>query len=575
MSETRPPKRGGVQPLTAALAVVGLIGVALVIWNQAEAVAKRIPTDPATLRTNEELRKLRSEEEPLLTSGGMLDASAGSFAYPVSLAMEILAKSKSEAERGTGPSDAVSRPFEPNLPLIAKYEEDGTPIAEDTLKMIAEELSAVFGATPAEARFPIPDDGDEAKKAFYESLSANQPLLAKGAAVYARYCANCHGSSGAANGPNATSFMTRPRNFTFGVFKFTSTPNQIKPLREDVYESIAGGFRDPYKRVNMPGFGDTLTPEELKAVTEYTMFLAVRGETERKLLILGSAPDDEEGETLEDRIGVDVAEEAKTIVGEWAEATKLKYQLPPRVPATAESLKRGQQLFLGQAKCTDCHGYDARGNGQSFVDRPIYDKVVLEGKPLETAIREFYSERKAAGLESGDEESFVASKTRLWDDSKDEWGNPLRPADLTWGYYRGAHTSDRDRESLDKIAKSTFLRIAFGVNNAKMPAHYPNLLTSYDDVWHVVNFVMALPYAPELIKPVSEETTLISALSKGSVPDTGESGVSVSTIGVTMAVFAVAGLIWALIRDLNDDVRRGTERVLDDLDGEPDAPITT
>ena len=76
----------------------------------------------------------------------------------------------------------------------------------------------------------------------------------------------------------------------------------------------------------------------------------------------------------------------------------------------------------------------------------------------------------------------------LWNAKPDDWGNPLRPANLNRGVYKGG------RRPLD-----IFWRIAKGINGAQMPAHYPSPL---DDkkVWDLVNFVLALPYEPELLR---------------------------------------------------------------------------
>ena len=64
----------------------------------------------------------------------------------------------------------------------------------------------------------------------------------------------------------------------------------------------------------------------------------------------------------------------------------------------------------------------------------------------------------------------------------------IRPANLNRGVYKGG------RRPLD-----IFWRIAKGINGAQMPAHYPSPL---DDkkVWDLVNFVLTLPYEPELLR---------------------------------------------------------------------------
>ena len=77
-----------------------------------------------------------------------------------------------------------------------------------------------------------------------------------------------------------------------------------------------------------------------------------------------------------------------------------------------------------------------------------------------------------------------------WLDSRDEWGNPLRPANLNQGsrtVYKGG------RRPLD-----IYWRIAKGINGAKMPGHASQLEPR--QIWDLVNFVLALPYEPQLVE---------------------------------------------------------------------------
>ncbi len=76
----------------------------------------------------------------------------------------------------------------------------------------------------------------------------------------------------------------------------------------------------------------------------------------------------------------------------------------------------------------------------------------------------------------------------LWNQKPDDWGNPLRPANLNRGVYKGG------RRPID-----IFWRVAKGINGAQMPAHYPSPLNE-QKVWDLVNFVLALPYEPDCSK---------------------------------------------------------------------------
>ncbi len=89
-------------------------------------------------------------------------------------------------------------------------------------------------------------------------------------------------------------------------------------------------------------------------------------------------------------------------------------------------------------------------------------------------------------------EDYVVRTKKLWADSTDEWGNPLRPANLNLGRYKGG------RRPID-----IYWRISNGVNGAKMPGHSK---VPPEQIWDLVNFVLALPYEPDLLKPTPEPT---------------------------------------------------------------------
>lgn len=64
-----------------------------------------------------------------------------------------------------------------------------------------------------------------------------------GEAVYLRYCSGCHGVAGDGKGPAAVFLSPRPRNFTTGIYKFTSTPANSPPLEEDLLRTVTEGLR--------------------------------------------------------------------------------------------------------------------------------------------------------------------------------------------------------------------------------------------------------------------------------------------------------------------------------------------
>ncbi|MFZ5862003.1 MAG: c-type cytochrome [Nitrospirota bacterium] len=116
-----------------------------------------------------------------------------------------------------------------------------------------------------------------------------------------------------------------------------------------------------------------------------------------------------------------------------------------QVPTSKESIERGREVFMNKGKCVECHGEDGRGDGNAT--------------------------------------------------QKDEWGFPIRPADLhkCWNF-RG---NRRDPYNPANI----FREVSTGLNGTPMPS-FAETLTE-DQRWDVANFVMSL--CPK--KHIDEQTT--------------------------------------------------------------------
>lgn len=181
-------------------------------------------------------------------------------------------------------------------------------------------------------------------------------LLHQGYEVYARYCTQCHGVNGDGNGPIAIQLDPKPRNYTHGVFKFTSTPYGGKPRHADLVLTVRRGVTG----TSMPSF-DRLSDDDVDAVVEYVLALTYRGQFERELA--SYAFDDEE---LPDEEGMD--ELIAEILEPWyAAANQLVMPVTPMPPMTAETIKAGHEIFLKNA-CNKCHGKFGRGGSMGGVD---------------------------------------------------------------------------------------------------------------------------------------------------------------------------------------------------------------
>jgi mono/diheme cytochrome c family protein len=300
-----------------------------------------------------------------------------------------------------------------------------------------------------------------------------------GYALYRKHCLHCHGVSGAGDGPTSTFLYPRPRDYRKGIFKFTSTTTGAKPSRDDLRKTIRNGLHG----TSMPSFEALMNDAEIEQVLDYMIFLTLRGETELALIDEASATGELTTETA-----LDVA---KSVFAKW-KAAETQVVNPPvaRLASTRESVLRGRELFLGLNKtgnkidCTSCHGPQAVGNGPSFVGQEVFNDVVFGGDPSTMPER----------LAKYDDKT-----KELWKNSLDDWGNPIRPANLNRGVYKGG------RRPID-----LYWRIAKGINGAKMPAHHPTI--EPERVWDVVNFVLALPYEPALLDGATLPTTPIPAL---------------------------------------------------------------
>jgi mono/diheme cytochrome c family protein len=117
----------------------------------------------------------------------------------------------------------------------------------------------------------------------------------------------------------------------------------------------------------MPAFAPLRNRDEfakdIEAVTEYVIYLSIRGEVERRLIRTATA--DESQLTLQDAL-----KEAAIVVDTWQQADQ-KVQSLPSIPVVdrellAASIARGKELFNSdKTACFKCHGTEGRGDGIS------------------------------------------------------------------------------------------------------------------------------------------------------------------------------------------------------------------
>jgi mono/diheme cytochrome c family protein len=350
---------------------------------------------------------------------------------------------------------------------------------------------------------------DEASGQYMASKSTGK-LLGEpqegGYALYRKHCLHCHGVDGAGNGPTASFLFPRPRDYRKGLFKFTSTPTGAKPTREDLRKTVKYGLHG----TSMPAFEALMSNRQVEQVLDYLLFLSMRGETELGLIAeAGVADEATADEAISDVVAAEIAQ---SVFAKWKAAdSQVVRPETPRTPSSPESIARGRELFLGlnktgnKVECAGCHGPQGRGNGPSFIDEATFTQVVFRGDPsmLPTRVGALTDKQK-----------------ELWKASVDEWGDPLRPANLTRGVYKGG------RRPLD-----LYWRLAKGINGAKMPAHLG--LIKPDQIWDLVNFVLALPYDPTLLKGATLPGTPAAAPAHAALPATSPAPTEASRVAAS------------------------------------------
>ncbi len=170
--------------------------------------------------------------------------------------------------------------FEPNLVHAMKYEiKEGVP-TDQASKDVTWVITEMFG-TPDDPKLPelITADDDLAELLDTDRLHKASGPFADGRGLYRKHCADCHGVTGNGRGKTAAILNPYPRDYRMGVFKFKSTKRSAKPTRDDLMRLIANGIAGTAMK-KIPELSD----EDVLALTEYVIYLSIRGELERSLI---------------------------------------------------------------------------------------------------------------------------------------------------------------------------------------------------------------------------------------------------------------------------------------------------
>ena len=153
-------------------------------------------------------------------------------------------------------------------------------------------------------------------------LSAQDTTAGK--KVYVKWCAGCHGDTGAGDGAAAPAMLPRPRNFTGAVYKIRTTASGQLPTDADLMRAIDEGLPGSA----MPAWKARLSEAERRDVIAYIKtFSSFFVDTSQHVVPLGFGKE-------------------------------------PGGGTSAQAVKTGR-LFYDSIGCRKCHGDQGRGDGPS------------------------------------------------------------------------------------------------------------------------------------------------------------------------------------------------------------------
>lgn len=142
----------------------------------------------------------------------------------------------------------------------------------------------------------------------------------QGKVVYDKWCAGCHGTTGAGDGPAASWMLPRPRDFTKGVYQIRTTASGELPADSDIRHVIDEGMPG----TSMPDWKTRLTDTERDDLVAYLKsFSTFFAGAAPAVITTGNAPG-----------------------------------------SSAEAIADGRNAYR-KLECFKCHGEEGRGDGQS------------------------------------------------------------------------------------------------------------------------------------------------------------------------------------------------------------------
>ncbi len=188
-------------------------------------------------------------------------------------------------------------------------------------------------------------------------------------------------------------------------------------------------------------------------------------------------PDKEDFPTTSDFL---VGKVLQPIVAKWKSSASQVTQVPkpPADFGTPASIEAGRQVFFNKGGCVKCHGPTELGDGQLVWD--------MWNEPIDKLHTQLADREQALANLSGDARADESKKLRELSYAFDVDSLPPRkgePRNLRQGIYRGG-----------RQPYELFYRLHNGIFPSQMPGIASTPGMTMDDIWHVVDFVLDLPY---------------------------------------------------------------------------------
>jgi len=288
--------------------------------------------------------------------------------------------------------------------------------------------------------------------------------------LFRLHCVHCHGITGDGMGPTAFFLKPYPRDYRQGMYKFKSTTSNNPPTHADLVRTLTEGVSG----TAMPSF-KLLPKNDIDALVEYVRYLSFRGQTELALIAYAGDELDENADFPQTRdfLVNDILNGATGPGTRWKDLNSKVTQVPkpPGDFGTQTSIDAGRRVFFDLNKeqtaakggCVKCHGPTALGDGQLVLDD--WNKMIDD------------LTKKAADRDMPELSHALAVDSLPARESQ--------PRNLRQGIFRGG-----------RQPYEIFYRLSNGINGANMPgiAQTPGMTS--DDIWHVIDFVLDLPYQP-------------------------------------------------------------------------------